>query len=199
MNLEMDSLVAIDVESSGVNPLKNQILSISLVPFDETIERLEIFIHHDTLVWNNAAKKYFKRYKNKWGERAVSPLRAFEIISSYVGQFRHKPIVLVGHNVGFDYSFLKQLAYLAGEDEFEDISHRTFDTHSALYVLYLSGLIGKSALTSDGAFEHFNINIDPLERHTATGDAIATKELLLRILRLLSNEIGDQKSNLIAL
>ena len=44
MKLEINSLVAIDVETSGVNPLKNQILSLSLVPFDETIELLEIFL-----------------------------------------------------------------------------------------------------------------------------------------------------------
>ncbi|MEE9302961.1 MAG: 3'-5' exonuclease [Thiotrichaceae bacterium] len=199
MSVDFDSLVAIDVETSGLNPLKNQILSVSLVPFDNSVEPLDIFISHEALVWNETAKKYFKKYKNNWSKKAVTPSKAYELISSYAHQFHRKPIVLVGHNVGFDYSFLKQLAYLAGQDEFEEISHRTIDTHSALYMLYLSGLIEDRALTSSGAFKHFNISIPSLERHTARADAVATKELFIQIIDLMTEKLSDQGSKLIAL
>ena len=44
-----------------------------------------------------------------------------------------------------------------------------------------------SACTSDGAFAYFDIEIPEEQRHTALADAIATHELLQKILRLFAD------------
>ena len=93
-------------------------------------------------------------------------------------------LTVVGHNVGFDVAFLRQLAFQAGLNEVPLISHRVIDTHTMLYLLHLSGVIPEDALSSDGAFRHFEIGPQAFARHTALGDALATRELFMRVLEL---------------
>jgi DNA polymerase III epsilon subunit-like protein len=69
------------------------------------------------------------------------------------------------------------------KDFSEFFSHRIIDTSSILYFLYLSRRIKRKAVSSDAAFELFNINVEG--RHTALGDAIATAELFNRLLHIV--------------
>ena len=51
MTQDVKSLVAIDVETSGIDPLKNQLLSVSFVPFDESTESLDVYIAYKDIKW----------------------------------------------------------------------------------------------------------------------------------------------------
>lgn len=59
-----------------------------------------------------------------------------------------------------------------------------------LYLLYAAGRIPASALTSDGAFEHFNIHVDERARYTALADVIATREVLHRLFASFDVDAG---------
>ena len=177
-------LVAIDVETSGINPFRHQILSLALVPLDRSKSPLELYINEGEPEWQRIAADYFEESRPAWEAYGRSASEACAALSSYIGTVFGEQITVVGHNVGFDVAFLRQLAFRAGLDQLPLISHRVIDTHTLLYLLYLSGVIPEDALSSDGAFRHFDIRPQASARHTAIGDALATRELFIRVLEL---------------
>ncbi|MXY31203.1 MAG: 3'-5' exonuclease [Gemmatimonadetes bacterium] len=177
-------LVAIDVETSGINPFRHQILSLALVPLDISKPPLELYVNEGEPEWQRIAAHYFEESRSAWEADGRSASEACAALSSYIETVFGEQITVVGHNVGFDVAFLRQLAFRAGLDEVPLISHRVIDTHTILYLLHLSGVIPEGALSSDGAFRHFDIRPPASARHTAIGDALATRELFMRVLKL---------------
>lgn len=200
INLRDSSLVVIDVETSGVNPFRNEILAVGLVPLLDNAPPLEVYIRPNAIEWSAYARENFQKYAAKWETCAVTPPIACDAIEKYVlNNFSSNQVTPIGHNIGFDISFLKKLAFLGGRDELAVLSHRAIDTHTMLYVLYLQDKLPQSALSSDGAFRYFGIRVADSARHTAIGDALATRELMLRLLDLLEVGISPiPESNLTA-
>lgn len=177
-------LVAIDVETSGINPFRHQILSLALVPLDPSRSPLELYVNEGEPEWQRTAADYFEKSRAVWEAYGRSASEACAALSSYIETVFGDHITVVGHNVGFDVAFLRQLAFQAGLDQMPLMSHRVIDTHTILYLLHLSGMIPEDALSSDGAFRHFGIRPQACARHTALGDALATRELFMRVLEL---------------
>ena len=190
-----NNIVVVDVETSGLNPYQHQLLAVGLCPLWGLVEPTTIFVKHTGITWSPRAKDYFSGYQVEWEQRAVAPARACADVEGYfVRVSPTRPVQLVGHNIGFDVGFLKQLAFLAGKDELAGASHRFLDTYTMLYLLSSKGLIPNSALTSDGAFKHFGIRINDSQRHTAIGDALATRELVRVLLERFDNALGNPLS-----
>lgn len=184
--LESSPVVVVDVETSGVNPFRHEVLAVALVPLLGEAAPLEIYVRTQAIEWNARAREIFRSYERRWAVRAVEPAVACERIERYLADtFAGRPVTPIGHNIGFDVAFLRKLAFLGGRDQLKHLSHRGIDTHTLLYLLYLKGKIPEAALTSDGAFRKFGVNLPSTERHTALGDALATKQLTLRLLGLL--------------
>ena len=177
-------LVAIDVETSGINPFRHHILSLALVPLDPSKSPLELYVNDGEPEWQRIAANYFEEWRPDWEAYGRSASDACAALSSYIETVFGEEITVVGHNVGFDVAFLRQLAFRAGLAQVPLISHRVIDTHTILYLLHLSGVIPEDALSSDGAFRHFDITPQASARHTAIGDALATRELFIRALEL---------------
>jgi DNA polymerase III subunit epsilon len=181
-----NNLVVIDVETTGTNAALHSPLAIALVPVSTQLPALEIFVRPKELHWNDYARANFWRFESEWHGRAVEPVRACVEIQDYFSKvFSGEPVTLVGHNVGFDLAFLNKLALLGGLDRFHVVSHRSIDVHTLLYLLVVQRKAPISALSSDGAFEFFRIQVPQEARHTALADAIATRVLLMRIMRQL--------------
>jgi DNA polymerase III epsilon subunit-like protein len=186
-----NNIVVVDVETSGINPYQHQLLAVGLCPLWGPVEPATIFVKHADITWSPRAKDYFRGYQAEWEQRAVAPARACADVENYFARVSPtRPIQLVGHNAGFDVSFLKQLAFLAGKDELAGASHRFLDSYTMLFLLNSMGLIPSSALTSDGAFMHFGIRINESQRHTAIGDALATRELVRVLLERFDKALG---------
>lgn len=178
--------VVIDVETSGVNPFRHALLSVGLAPLDPAIGHKAIYIRPSDIEWSDHARRLFENYAAEWQAHAVSPQEACRQIEDYLARsFPGKSVTAIGHNIGFDMAFLRQLAFLGGRDQLAGLSHRSVDTHTLLYVLVQQGRLPDDVLSSDGAFQHFNIDIPAAARHTALGDAIATRELVLKLFELL--------------
>jgi DNA polymerase III epsilon subunit-like protein len=178
--------VVVDVETSGVNPFIHDVLAVGLVPLASEIEPCTVYVRPSEVKWSAYARANFAKYAQVWETEAVAPSVACAMIESYFARIgRGEKVTLIGHNIGFDLAFLRKLAFLAGKDEIAGASHRALDTHTILYLLHLGGQIPADAVTSDGAFRHFEINVPERLRHTAIGDAVATRDLFQKLLQLL--------------
>lgn len=178
----MGHLVVIDLETSGVNPNKHSVLEIGVCPLDKNIKPFHVYVRSHNIIWSDFARKNFSNFSSEWEDKSVSPKEAVTMLGDYFAKFfGGQKVTAIGHNIGFDMSFLKKIAYEAGLDEIPFLSHRALDTHTLLYLLYKMGRIPEAALSSDGAFSFFEINVAKGKRHTAIGDAEATKKMVIKI------------------
>lgn len=184
-----NELIVVDVETTGDNPFVHDLLSIALVPVVGTGEPLVVYVRPDNPTWTDCGQTTFRKFEREWQERAVAPRAAVSEIEGYLR--RHlgtAKATLVGHNVSFDVAFLRKLAAQSGRTEIAGIAHRTIDTHTLLYLGYIEKGLPSSARTSTGAFEAFKIKVPSEQRHTALGDANATKALFLSLVQLFHEE-----------
>jgi DNA polymerase-3 subunit epsilon len=85
--------------------------------------------------------------------------------------------VLVAHNAPFDLAFLRRHARAAGIE----LGHGVLDT-----VLLSAAVYGQGVPhTLDAIAERLGVALDPAVRHTALGDAVATAEVLLKLIPVL--------------
>lgn len=181
-----DRLLFIDTETGGLDPEKHSLLSLALVVWEnlEIIDSQEFLINDGVLSATKEALAINKIDLEKHKRSAISSYKAIDEILSFINHHfpGQKKITLAGHNVHFDVSFLKAFFSKNNEDFSKYFSHRIIDTSSILHYLYLSGQIGKKAVSSDDAFNLFDIKVEG--RHTALGDAVATAKLFNKLLQI---------------
>jgi len=181
-----DRLLFIDTETGGLNPEKHSLLSLAMVVWEdmEIIDSQEILINDGQLSVTEEALSINKIDIGKHKKSAISSSQAIEQIFLFISKhFPHqRKITLAGHNVHFDIKFLRFFLSQNNESFNKLFSHRIIDTSSILYYLYLAGHLKKKAISSDEAFNLFEIKVDG--RHTAIGDAIATAKLFSKLLYL---------------
>jgi DNA polymerase III subunit epsilon len=179
-------LLFIDTETGGMDPEKHSLLSVAMVVWEnmEIIDPQEFLINDGILAVTDEALAINRIDLEKHKKSAISPSQAVEKILLFTG--KHFPtqekITLAGHNVQFDLGFLKILFSRNEKDFNRYFSHRIIDTSSILHYLYLTGQIKQRAISSEEAFEFFEIKVEG--RHTALGDAMATARLFNKLLNL---------------
>lgn len=181
-----DRMLFIDTETGGLDPDKHSLLSLAMVVWEnmEIIDSQEILINDGQLSVTKEALSINKIDIKKHKESAIPPSQAIEEIIGFIS--KHFPpqnkITIAGHNVQFDIGFLKILFSQNKKDFSRFFSHRIIDTSSILYYLYLTNHIKQRAISSDEAFELFEIKVEG--RHTAIGDAMATAKLFNKLIDL---------------
>ena len=189
LNPSHRNLIVIDVETSGINPFLHEVIAIGLVPLDDELPKLTVYIRHEKIEWTEYAHQNFNKFACEWNYQAVPPQVACIEIENYLCRtFDGQLATAIGHNVGFDLSFLKRLAFQGARDQIKGLSHRAIDTHTLLYLLNLDRKIPETAITSDGALEFFSVDVEESARHTALGDAEATSKLFKRILEKIDSD-----------
>lgn len=180
------NIVVIDTETTGPNPFVHELLSLALVPLDRRIPPLEVHVlTPPDAIWSEFARSNFEKFRIEWQAKAISSQVAAELVQKYLFALtRESPVILAGHNVGFDRAFFQKLAYVGGIGEFAGVSHRNLDTHTLIFDRVFSGEAPDYAETSSGAFSFYQIGISDNERHTALGDALATRELIEKLMKL---------------
>lgn len=182
-----DRLLFIDTETGGLDPDKHSLLSLAMVIWEDRkiIDSTEILVNDGILSATVEALAVNKIDLEKHKHSALPSSRALDEILSFIGKHfpHHGKITLAGHNIHFDAGFLKRFFSANGKNFSEYFSHRMIDTSSILHYLYLSGSIKQKAISSDEAFDLFDIKVEG--RHTALGDTIATAELFTKLLRLV--------------
>ena len=188
----MDSVIVLDTETGGLNPHTDALLTVGLAgPFGLSIEL-------PVLDFGRCVPEAMKVNKIDLlahREKALPPIQVLREVEDFIRKVRNmtvsesapegEKLYIAGHNVHFDLAFLRRLVNLAhptNPDLPRGLGGRTIDTHTLLWAEYAKGNLPNSATSSDGAFRHFSIEVEEQERHTALGDAKATRKLLERLL-----------------
>ncbi len=168
--LELSRFVAFDVETTGLNPQKELIIEVGAVRFEGGEEKDEYtsFIACPFNLPPNIVKLTGiddSMLKDQPDESAIIPQ-----LLEFIGD---DPVV--GQNVSFDLSFLKEALKRLGENP-RSFKNKAADT--ALLARVLLPTLPSRNLTSLGKY----FNLDVKEQHRATADARRTGQLLLHLL-----------------
>lgn len=180
-----ERIVVLDTETSGLDPDKHSLLSIGLVDWSGR-KQTEIFVNEGEIVADPASMAVNGIDLDFIRERGVTPKSAVRKVEKFLHKMGlGRPLMICGHNVAFDLAFMRRLYRMAGRDVPREFSHRSVDTHALLWALAAQGKVPREARSSEGAFTHFGVSPPPDKRHTALGDAIATRDLLEKVLELM--------------
>lgn len=181
------TLLIIDTETSGLDPDLHSVLSIGAAVWfhGSIVDSIEIFVRDDSVKVQAEALRVNQIDLVWLRDHGVSPAEAVATLEAFVRRnfdFSEPGdrVGLVGHNLNFDIPFLKRLYQRVGASYQATFSHRMIDTASILGFFALSGLLPLSGASSTEAFEHFEITVPA--RHTALGDAVATAQLLNKLI-----------------
>lgn len=188
----MDSVIVLDTETGGLNPQTDALLTVGLAgPFDQTLELPVLDFGRCLPEAMKVNKIDLVEHKNK----ALPPSQVLREIENFIRRVKNmtiseaapdgEKIYIAGHNVHFDLAFLRRLVNQVSPtnpDLPRWLGGRTIDTHTLLWAQHVRGKIPASATSSDGAFSHYKISVRDEERHTALGDARATRQLLETLL-----------------
>ncbi len=180
-----NKLLFLDTETGGIEPTEHSLFSIGIVVWEDSniIYENEIYIKNLTYKTTAQALAINNIDIVQIDKIGLEKQDAIKELKKIKGQyFNNGSMTVVGHNVAFDISFLKQLYKECGFDFLEDFSHRTIDTSSILQFLYLKGNLEKNIASSDRAFDYFNIEVR--RRHTALDDCRATVQLFNELILL---------------
>jgi DNA polymerase-3 subunit epsilon len=167
----------IDIETTGLNLVKHEIIEIGGVlttPTLEVIEEFELKIKPEHLEEADPVALKVNHYNKKDWEMAEDLKSAITILSE-----KTKDCIMVGHNVAFDAGFLEYAFNKTGI--LNTMHYHKLDTISIAWAKF----------HNDPDIEHFSLHemctrfdIKNIRAHTALSDARATFELYKKLIEL---------------
>jgi DNA polymerase-3 subunit epsilon len=170
--------IVVDVETTGSNPESNRIIDIACV----TVINNEIIEEYASLVnphqWIPA---FISNMTGITYDMVVSAPEGDEIFPRVEKILSEKNAVFVAHNARFDFSFVSHA--------FLHTDMKPLDAPLLCTLKLARRLIPSKSKKNVGALaEHFGIEI--IDRHRALGDAIATAEILIKLIEIAEKEHG---------
>jgi len=168
--------VIFDQETTGLNPEKDQIISIgavAVVEGDIALDDVFEAVLRVTTATSAVVVHGITPDQSRHGEAEEMAVGAF---LDYIGT-----AVLVGHHVGFDRSILRAAAKKLGRP----VPNPALDTMRIALALADRGALelgAEDGFELDALCQHFGIV--PHDRHTSPGDAFLTAQIFVRLQRL---------------
>ena len=160
-------------------------MSVGLVTGDGS-RTDEFFVAEPKMVTNPRSLAVNRLDPAQVAREGLAPLEAVERIEAFLDAYPGpRPVMVVGHNVAFDLAFMRRIYDMAGRPLPSDFSHRTVGPHALLWSSMAVGKLPPNVRGSDAAFAHFDIAPPDALRHTALGDAVATRDLIERLVELV--------------
>ena len=162
--------VSLDLETTGLDSERDTILEIGAVRFrgDEVLDTFETFV--------NPGRPIPDHIQRLTGiqPRQVERAPAFPVIASDLAEFLG-PHPVIGHNIQFDLRFLSSHGL--------SLTNPAYDTMDLATVF----LPGSRRYTLKHLADQFGVE---LRNHRALDDAVGSKEIFLRLLRLAAEQDG---------
>lgn len=176
--IEQARFVAFDTETTGFDKKNDRILSIGAVSIKNNMiqvnKSLELYIEQD--VFKKESVKIHGLMRNGSLEK-VSEFQAIESFLSYI-----QNDIIIAHHAGFDYSMINQMLQRHGLGK---LQNKVIDTgvlfNKSKHIIYREQ--EKQYSLDDLCKE---LNVPKVDRHTASGDALITAIVFLKILSRLN-------------
>ncbi|GAA4281749.1 3'-5' exonuclease [Gaetbulibacter aestuarii] len=180
-NPEIDAtrFVAFDTETTGLNTKEDRVLSIGAVAFTGKIiavkNSLELYVHQE--IFKPETVKIHELLRT--GKEKISELEAIKAFLAYI-----KDSVLIAHHANFDKNMINEMLKRNGLGKLKN----TFIDTGVLYrkskhIIYRENLPHYSL--DDLCKE---LKVPKVDRHTASGDALITAVIFLKILARLDKQ-----------
>jgi DNA polymerase III epsilon subunit-like protein len=178
-------MIVLDIETSGLYPEKNSIVSIGAVDFLNPEERF----YEECRIWDGAEINPLAIEINGYSEEEIrDPNKKSEadIVKNFLDWAKTKEnSTIAGQNPSLDVGFIWSAAKRAGERSF--LAKRVFDLHSvATYHILRRGLPiplidKKTGIASDDIMKYVGIPPEP-KPHIAINGALWELEALYRLI-----------------
>lgn len=180
-------MLVVDVETSGLSPHKNSVLSIGALDLNNPDKRF----YGECRIWDGAEINEEALAVNGFTKAEVNDTdkkSEAELITEFLEWSQHlADRTLTGQNPSFDRDFLREAALRAGLSW--DLAHRTIDTHTLAYMHVIkSGLPApvdqqhrRSSLDLDAILNYCGIPDEPMPHNALTG-ALSHAEVASRLL-----------------
>lgn len=178
LTIEECRFVVFDTETTGFDKKKDRILSIGAVSLiNNTIDVSKAFeLYLEQEIFKPDSVEIHGILK-KGNLVKVTELEAIKQFLEYI-----KNSVLVGHHIGFDYGVINQMLMRNGLEKLKNLSLDTGTLFKkSKHLVYQDNLKHYSL---DDLCEE--LKVEKIDRHTASGDALITAVVFLKILSRLN-------------
>lgn len=176
-DIQNTRFVAFDTETTGFDKIEDRVLSIGAVAIiGKTIpvnDTLELYLKQD--VFKAETVKIHGIIRNG-SEEKISELEALKVFLDYI-----KDAVLIAHHASFDRAMINNMLVRHGMGK---LKNHFIDTgvlyKKSLHIIYKDN-------TKPYTLDYLcsELNVQPIDRHTATGDALITALVFLKLLARL--------------
>lgn len=184
MNLRECNLCFLDTETGGLDPDRHALLEVGIVKVNfqlEVVAEFESFVCPPEMMIVEPSALGVN--KLDLGEVRTKGLKEAELVKG-LAPFMAGTVV-VGHNVAFDWAFLRALFSRAGAP-LPNVSYHRVDTVSLAWPLLLSGAVPKINLKA--LCEYFGVSNEG--EHRALADARRTLQVYKRLLGAYQPFVG---------
>jgi DNA polymerase-3 subunit epsilon len=171
--------VVFDTETTGFNRMRDRVLSIGAVSLiDNTLnvnDSFEVYLKQEIF---NPETVHIHGILKEGSITKIAELEALKSFLKYIGNS-----ILVGHHINFDIMMMNQILV---RNQLPEIKNKTLDTEhlyrTSKHTVYQNTL-PKERYTLDQLCDE--LNVSKSDRHTASGDALITAILFLKIIARL--------------
>lgn len=189
MELKERDKILIDIETTGFNKEKHQILEIGMLILrdDKVVDEFEISVKHPEYLVTVGAMKANKIDLISHDKLAIITKEAVEKILEFLSKnkIQEDGFIVLGQNIQFDIGFLEKLLLKEGKiKEFREfVSYRTIDIMQLAMIRNLENKIALENQNLDYLLQALNIDI-PTNRHRALADCYLEFEVYKKLLNL---------------
>lgn len=191
MELRDRRMILLDVETTGFDCEKNQLLEVGMLVIYqmEVVAKLELKIRHNAYFVTPSAIKANDIDIIKHDEEGITTKEAAEEILKFVEEVKgdsSERILLIGQNIDFDIKFIENLMMKEYKiKEFRKfVGYRKLDIMQVALLKNIEGKVRVEKQDLDHLLKQLDIDIKDNVRHSAIGDCYLEWEVLNKLLGL---------------